>query len=107
MSKVSSQRRNDPRLRNYLLSISSCRTHKSRMHAFLRNFHNQRFTTSRTHFREHSRLVFFRKFVQDIMSPANLRKGESYLGRGVKKTSQTTIIISYDEIPSQISMPPL
>ena len=55
------------------------------MHTFKSNFQNNRFTTSRKHFREHSRLMFFRKFVQGIMSLANLRKGVSYLERGAKK----------------------
>ena len=36
------------------------------MRAFISNFHNDRFTTSRKHFREHSRLMFFRKFVQTV-----------------------------------------
>ena len=40
----------------------------------------------------------FRKFVQGIMSLANLCKGVSYLGCGTKKTSQTTVMISDDEI---------
>ena len=40
----------------------------------------------------------FRKFVQGIMSLANLCKDVTYLGRGAKKTSQTTVMISDDEI---------
>ena len=98
-TKVSSQRRNDPRLRNNRPWISPCRTHKSRMHAFIGNFDNNRFNTSRKHIVEHSRLVLFRKFVQGIMSLANLCKNVSNHGRGVRKTSQTKVMISNKEIP--------
>ena len=78
------------------------------MHAIISNFHNNRLTTSRKNFREISWLVFFRQFVQGIISLANLRKSVRYLGRGVKKATQTTVMISTDEKnPSQIRKPPL
>ena len=64
------------------------------MHAIINNFHNNRLTTSRKNFREISWLVFFRQFVQGIISLANLRKSVRYLGRGVKKATQTTAMIS-------------
>ena len=67
------------------------------MHAIINNFHNNRLTKSRKNFREISWLVFFRQFVQGIISLASLRKSVRYLGRGVKKATQITVMISNDE----------
>ena len=67
------------------------------MHAIINNFHNNRLTKSRKNVREISWLVFFNQFVQGIISLANFRKSVRYLGRGVKKATQTTVMISNDE----------
>ena len=98
-TKVSSQRRNDPRLSNNIPWLSPCRNQKSLMHAFICNFDYNRLTTSRKHIVEHSQFVLFRKFVQGIMSLANLCKNVSYHWRGVRKTSQTKVMKSKNEIP--------
>ena len=84
-TKVSKQHRNDPRLRNNIPWLRSCRTNKPRMHTVKSNFQNNRFTTSRKH-------CVSCKSSQRCKLPWT-RSEENV------RTSQTTVIVSNDEIP--------